>query len=121
MCRCLVNLNSISIVSFECKELLIKHPSCLQVIVHSTKHHNTFPYYYKYYCGLCSNIHLVYELLVIQQNTTTPSLTIINTIVACAVGPSMNPLQIKETQHVNILLQCMYRFFEQPNMKGNHA
>jgi hypothetical protein len=43
------------------------------------------------------------------------------TSVACAVGPSMNPLQNRETQHVNIVLQCMYRFFEQPNMKGNHA
>jgi hypothetical protein len=27
----------------------------------------------------------------------------------------------RETQHVNIVLQCMYRFFELPNMKGNHA
>jgi hypothetical protein len=43
------------------------------------------------------------------------------TNVAYAIGPSVNPLQIKETQHVNIVLQCMYRFFEQPNMKGNHA
>jgi hypothetical protein len=33
----------------------------------------------------------------------------------------MNPLQNRETQHVNIVLQCMIRFFEQPNMKGNHA
>jgi hypothetical protein len=33
----------------------------------------------------------------------------------------VNPLQNKETQHVNIVLKCMYRFFEQPNMKGNHA
>jgi len=41
--------------------------------------------------------------------------------VACVVGPSVNPLQKRETQHVNIVLQCMYRFFEQPSMKGNHA
>jgi hypothetical protein len=41
--------------------------------------------------------------------------------VACAVGPSVNPLQNRETQHVNIVLQCMYQFFEQPNMKGNLA
>jgi hypothetical protein len=37
------------------------------------------------------------------------------------VGPNVNPLQNKETQHVNILLQCMYQFFEEPNMKGIHA
>ncbi len=37
------------------------------------------------------------------------------------VGPNVNPLQNRKTQHVNIVLQCMYRFFEQPNMKGNHA
>ncbi len=37
--------------------------------------------------------------------------------MACAIGPSVNPLQNKETQHVNIVLQCMYRFFEQRNMK----
>jgi hypothetical protein len=43
------------------------------------------------------------------------------TSVACAVGPSVNPLQNRETQHVNIVLQCMCQFFEQPNMKGNHA
>ncbi len=67
---------------FECKELWIKHSSCLQVIGHSTKHHNTLP-----------------------------SLPIIITIVACVVGPSVNPLQIKETQHVNIVLQCMYWIF----------
>ncbi len=44
-----------------------------------------------------------------------------DTSVACDVGPSVNPLQNRETQHVNIVLQCMYRIFEQPNMKGNHA
>jgi len=42
------------------------------------------------------------------------------TSVACAVDPSVNPLQNKETQHVNIVLQCMYKFFEEPIMKGNH-
>jgi hypothetical protein len=41
--------------------------------------------------------------------------------MAFAVGPSVNPLQNSETQDVNIVLQCMYRFFKQPNMKGNHA
>jgi tRNA uridine 5-carbamoylmethylation protein Kti12 len=46
---------------------------------------------------------------------------IITTSVACALGPSVNPLQNRETQHVNNVLQCMYRFFEQPNMKRNHA
>jgi hypothetical protein len=44
-------------------------------------------------------------------------LNIVHTSVACAVGP----LQNTETQHVNIVLQCKYQFFEQPNMKGNHA
>jgi hypothetical protein len=43
------------------------------------------------------------------------------TSMACAIGPSVNPLQNRETQDVNIVLQCMYRYFEQPNMKGNHA
>jgi hypothetical protein len=41
--------------------------------------------------------------------------------VARADGPSLNPLQNRETQHVNIVLQCMYWLFEQPNMNGNHA
>jgi hypothetical protein len=31
--------------------------------------------------------------------------------VACAVGPSVNPLQNRETQHVNMVLQCMYLVF----------
>jgi hypothetical protein len=39
------------------------------------------------------------------------------TTVACAIGPSVNPLQNKETQHLNIVLQSIYPFFEQPNMK----
>jgi hypothetical protein len=30
------------------------------------------------------------------------------TSVACAVGPSVNPLQNRGTQHVHIVLQCMY-------------
>jgi hypothetical protein len=46
---------------------------------------------------------------------------ITRTSVACAIGPSVSPLQNRETQHVNIVLQWMYRFFEQPNMKQNHA
>ncbi len=29
------------------------------------------------------------------------------TSVACAIGPSVNPLQNRETQHVNIVLQSM--------------
>jgi hypothetical protein len=43
------------------------------------------------------------------------------TNVPYAIGPGVNPLQNRETQHVNIVLQCMYQTFEQPNMKGNHA
>ncbi len=31
-----------------------------------------------------------------------------HTSVAFGVGPSVNPLQNRETQHVNIVLQCMY-------------
>jgi hypothetical protein len=38
--------------------------------------------------------------------------SVIYTSVACAVGTSVNTLQNRETQHVNIVLQCMYRFFE---------
>jgi hypothetical protein len=50
-----------------------------------------------------------------------PKLLIILLSVACVVGPSVNPLQNRETQHVNIVLQCMYRFFKQPKMKGIHV
>ncbi len=39
-------------------------------------------------------------------------LLIILPSVAFVVGPRMNPLQQKETQHVNIVLQCMYGFFK---------
>jgi hypothetical protein len=36
-----------------------------------------------------------------------------NPINVCyVVGPNVNPLQNRETQHVNIFLQCMYQFFE---------
>ncbi len=38
-------------------------------------------------------------------------IVIFETSVTCAVGPSVNPLQNRETQHVNIVLQGMYRFF----------
>ncbi len=50
-----------------------------------------------------------------------PPFHLIYTCVAYGVGPSVNPLQYRETQHVNIVLQCMYQVFEQPNMKGFHA
>jgi hypothetical protein len=50
-----------------------------------------------------------------------PKLLIILPSVAFVDGPSMNSLQHKEIQHVNIVLQCMYGFFKHPNMKGNHA
>jgi hypothetical protein len=43
------------------------------------------------------------------------------TSVAYAIGPSVNLLQNRETQHVKMVLQCMNQFLEQPNMKGNHA
>ncbi len=32
----------------------------------------------------------------------------ISTSVACAVSPSVYPLQNRKTQHVNIVLQCKY-------------
>jgi hypothetical protein len=35
---------------------------------------------------------------------------IILTNVAYDVGPNVNPLQNRETQHVNIVLQCKYHF-----------
>jgi hypothetical protein len=37
---------------------------------------------------------------------------VVITNVAYDIGPSANPLQNRETQHVNIVLQCMYQFFE---------
>ncbi len=55
------------------------------------------------------------------QNIDFTNVFIVLTNVAYDIGPSVNPLQNRETQHVNIVLQCMYQFFEQPNMKGNHA
>jgi hypothetical protein len=42
-------------------------------------------------------------------------------VASVVVGKSVNPLQNREAQHVDIVLQCMYQFFEQPNMKGNYA
>jgi H+/gluconate symporter-like permease len=44
---------------------------------------------------------------------TLIALNINLTSVACAVGPSVNPVQNRETLHVNIGLQCMYGSFEQ--------
>jgi hypothetical protein len=41
------------------------------------------------------------------------------TSVACAAGPGVNPLQNRETQHVNIVLQCQYRFFEEIMLELN--
>jgi hypothetical protein len=38
--------------------------------------------------------------------------SIILTSVACAIGPSVILLHNRETQDVNIVLQCMYQFFE---------
>ncbi len=55
------------------------------------------------------------------QLQTLWKLNLILTSVACAVGPSVNPLQNTKTQHVNIVLQCTDQFFEQPNIKGNHS
>jgi hypothetical protein len=43
------------------------------------------------------------------------------TSVACAIRPSVNPLHNRETQHLNIVLQCTYQCFEQLIMNGNHA
>jgi hypothetical protein len=57
-----------------------------------------------------------------MKESENPKVDLVVTSVACAIGPSVNSLlQNRETQHVNIVLQCMSRFFEQPNMKGNHA
>jgi len=38
-------------------------------------------------------------------------------VTGVVVGPSVNPLQNRETQHVNIVLQCMYWFFEHEKWK----
>jgi hypothetical protein len=43
------------------------------------------------------------------QSETMMSSQIVGTSVACAIGPSVNPLQNRETQHVNIVLQHMYQ------------
>jgi hypothetical protein len=43
-----------------------------------------------------------------SQKSQTQVFCLICTSVACAVGPSVNPLQNKETQHVNIVLQWRY-------------
>jgi len=43
-----------------------------------------------------------------SQKSQTQVFCLLFTSVACAVGPSMNPLQNRETQHVNIVLQCRY-------------
>jgi len=45
------------------------------------------------------------------QLQTLWKLNLILTSVACAIGPSVNPLQNTETQHVNIVLQCMDQIF----------
>jgi hypothetical protein len=49
----------------------------------------------------------------IGQLETMMSSQIVVTNVACAISPSVNPLQNRETQHVNIVLQHMYQLFEQ--------
>jgi hypothetical protein len=56
----------------------------------------------------------IYTIYCLWTRCSTP-------IQFCAVGSSANSLQNKETQHVNIVLQCKCQYVEQPNMKGNHA
>jgi hypothetical protein len=41
--------------------------------------------------------------------------------VHCVIAPSVNPLQNWETQHVNIVLQCMYQNFEWPIYQFNSS
>jgi hypothetical protein len=43
-----------------------------------------------------------------SSKSQTQVFCLIFTSVACVVGPSVNPLQNRETQHVNIVLQCRY-------------
>jgi len=62
---------------------------------------------------------LMMNALFSKHRFTNLSIVIIS--VACDIGPSVNPLQNRETQHVNNVLQCMCQLFEQPNMKGNHV
>jgi hypothetical protein len=47
----------------------------------------------------------------VAQSETMMSSQIVVTSVACAIGPSVNPLQNRETQHVKIVMQPMYQFF----------
>ncbi len=58
-------------------------------------------------------------IIMVGQLETMMSSQILVTNVACAIGPSVNPLQNRETQHVNIVLQHnMYQFFEQLELIG---
>jgi hypothetical protein len=43
-----------------------------------------------------------------SQKSQTQLFCLIWTSVVCVVDPGVNPLQNRETQHVNIVLQCMY-------------
>ncbi len=43
-----------------------------------------------------------------SQKSQTQIFCLICTRVACGLGPSVNPLQNRETHHVNIVLQCRY-------------
>ncbi len=43
-----------------------------------------------------------------SQKSQTQVFCLICTSVACALGPIVNPLQNRETQHVNIVLQFRY-------------
>jgi hypothetical protein len=83
------------------------------------------------FCTASMNVHLQQDMeKLFNMNTMERVLGVgtqrrvsfwFKTSVACAIGPSVNPLQNRETQHVNIVLQCMYPFFEQPNMKGKSS
>jgi hypothetical protein len=56
---------------------------------------------------------------VTKAKTYSLNITLILLVWPVLLALSVNPLQNRETQHVNVVLQCMYQFLEQPNMKGN--
>jgi hypothetical protein len=54
----------------------------------------------------------------VGQSETMMSSQIVVTTVASAIGPSVNPVQNREMQHVNIVLQHMYQLFEHLELNG---
>jgi hypothetical protein len=77
---------------------------------------STLPYFYPKTSSHYSYVNMIWPFESIYSKRGIYIL--ITTSVVCAIGRSVNPLQNRETQHVNIVLQYMYQFFEQQNMKA---